>query len=365
MIMLDSDSRQAIGTLRQLLVGGEAFPVPLARELLDLGGPEVINMYGPTETTIWSAVHVLQDASDQIPIGRPIANTQIYLLNNQMALVPQGAVGELYIGGDGLAREYLGRPELTAERFIASPFRDGGARIYKTGDLARYSPSGVLEFLGRVDFQVKLRGHRIELGEIETILGQHSEVREAVVVVRDLGDNDQRLVAYLVMSETAEVSDSDLRALCQAALPDYMVPSHFVRLRHLPRTPNGKTDRQALPAPQIELPSASHASAEGDLESTIAAIWCTVLNAPSVSVTTNFFEAGGHSLLAVQIHRRLVEEVDADLRLTDIFRFPTIRSLSHYLASMGAVGNESVAQGSRFGHRRRQMIGTRNRLPVD
>lgn len=360
MMTQDPEAKLALGQLQQLLVGGEAFPVPLARELLALQGPEVINMYGPTETTIWSATHVLKDAVDQIPIGRPIANTQFYLLDKWQRPVPQGATGELYIGGDGLAREYLGRPELTAERFIRSRLA-GDAVIYRTGDLARYLPSGAIEFLGRSDAQVKVRGHRIELGEIETVLAEHEQIQEAVVVVSELSENDKRLVACLVPRRTALASDDELRSHCRAKLPEYMVPSYYVRLDEMPRTPNGKTDRLALAAIKVDLAEERQSDVDGDLEATIAEIWCAALNSTSVSVTTNFFEAGGHSLLAVQIHRQLVERVNPDLRLMDVFRFPTIRSLSQYLSStQDHIDSSAAARGVDIGRRRREMIAARS-----
>jgi hypothetical protein len=273
-----------------------------------------------------------------------LANQRVYILDEALQPVPIGASGELYIGGTGVARGYLRREELTAERFVKDPFSyDSDVHMYRTGDLARWLPSGVIEFLGRADFQVKLRGHRIELGEIEAQLHEHPEVSEAVVVAREDTPGDVRLVAYIVATGGAAL-ESELRARLQESLPDYMVPAHFVFLGALPRTPNGKTDRKALPQPDLSFETTGHAALpESDLEELVAGIWREVLKVPNPSVTTNFFDLGGHSLLAVQVHRRLVERIAPGLKLTDLFRFPTIRALAGFLGSMGA-GVEEIAQ---------------------
>jgi len=338
MLLADAEARQAIASLKQLLIGGEAFPTSLARELTSLVQGEVINMYGPTETTIWSTTHGVTETEESVPIGRPIANTQIYLLDEQLRPAPIGAAAEVYIGGAGVAREYLNRPELTAERFILDPFdSEPDARLYRTGDLARYGPQGVIEFLGRADNQVKIRGHRIELGEIERLLEAQPGVREAVVTVRHDLEDDQRIVAYLVANPQTQLSTEDLREVTQAQLPTYMVPSQFVLLDSLPRTPNGKTDRKALPRPDDYIAAPlEEIAADGDLEQSIASIWQEVLRVDKVSVTRNFFDIGGHSLLAVQVHHRLVDRIAPDLSLTDLFRFPTVRALAEHLAGKDA-----------------------------
>src|SRR5438270_10049122 len=227
----------------KILCGGEALPSELAQQLLPKG-TSLCNLYGPTETTIWSTVRKIEPEDKMITVGRPIANTQVYLLDAQLQLVPVGIPGELYIGGDGLARGYLHRPELTAERFIPHPFStEPGARLYKTGDLARYRPDGSLEFLGRLDQQVKLRGYRIELGEIEALLSQHPSVRECLVLVREAGMDDKRLVAYILPADAeARASSSALRSYLQATLPEYMVRAAFVELVGWPMTPHVNVD---------------------------------------------------------------------------------------------------------------------------
>ncbi|MCG3209093.1 MAG: D-alanine--poly(phosphoribitol) ligase subunit 1 [Anaerolineae bacterium] len=354
MLVVDERTRAALGRLEAMLVGGEAFPGALARELRQLVSGQLINMYGPTETTIWSTVYPVTDIDNIVSIGRPIANTQIYILDAAMQPTPVGITGELYIGGDGVVRGYLNRPELTAERFISTPFiKDEGGRVkaeekqahfsphpssltlYKTGDVARYRPDGTIEFLGRADFQVKLRGHRIELGEIEALLNQHPAVREAVVVVREDSPGDKRLVAYLLPRQPGSpVPAGDLRTYLQQRLPEFMVPAHYVSLDAFPLTPNKKTDRKALPAPHHLAggeSQAAYAPPQNDVEQTIAAIWQELLNVPRVGVNDNFFDLGGHSLLTVQAHRRLRDALGCELAITDLFRFPTVRSLAEYL----------------------------------
>jgi hypothetical protein len=277
--------------------------------------------------------------------------------------VPLGAVGDLYIGGDGLARGYLNRPELTAERFIPDPFSDEpGARMYKTGDLARYRADGAIEFLGRSDFQVKVRGHRIELGEIESCLLEHPQVRETVVVARELTPGDQRLLAYWAPVNGVTPSVGEFREYCQQHLPEHMVPHHFVKVAALPQTPNGKIDRNALPAFQDgDTDDAAQVLPQGELEQRIAAIWQDVLKTSAVSVTTNFFDLGGHSLLALQVHRRLVEAVQPDLALTDIFRFPTVRAMAEFVASRDTGSDDRERVAVERGNRRRDALAMRAR----
>ena len=233
--------------------GGEALLPELAQQLRHLGAA-VWNLYGPTETTIWSSAYEVTEghgAGASVSIGRPLANTQLYVLDGQLRPVPVGVLGELYIGGDGLARGYLGQAELTAEKFVPHPFATvGGERLYRTGDLARYLGTGALEYAGRVDQQVKVRGYRIEVGEIEVALNAHEAVREAVVVARAEADGEKRLVAYVV-AEPEGVESRELQQHLSRRLPAYMVPSAFVMLEQLPLTPNGKVDRRALPAPEL------------------------------------------------------------------------------------------------------------------
>lgn len=339
MLLTNDETRAALASIRHLFIGGEAFPSALARDLQALGASVVTNMYGPTETTVWSTTHLL-NGEVNVPIGRPIANTRIYILDASGRPVPPGVPGELFIGGDGVVRGYFKRPELTAERFVADPFAGvAGARMYRTGDLARFRDDGVIEFLGRNDFQVKIRGYRIELGEIEARLAAHDSVREAVVMVREDVPGDPRLVAYVIASN-GTVSPPELRDSLRRHLPDYMVPAHFVVLDRFPQTPNGKVDRKALPAPQARdaRPSTPSAAPTDELEKTIANLWKETLGVESVSVDDNFFDIGGHSLLVVRIHRRLKETVETPVALTDLYRFPTIRSFAEFLRSGGVDG---------------------------
>jgi natural product biosynthesis luciferase-like monooxygenase protein len=369
MLIMDESSRRALGSIKHVMIGGEAFPVALARDLASAMGEggTITNMYGPTETTIWSSTQRVTLPVDSIPIGRPIANTQLYVLDDHKRPVPVGVPGELYIGGDGVVRGYLNRPELTSERFVADPFRvaagHAGARMYRTGDLARFREDGVVEFLGRADFQVKIRGYRIELGEIETALGSHTSVREGVVVAREDTPGDQRLVGYIVPKDAAP-DVAELREYLRGKLPEYMVPSHIVVLERLPLTPNGKVDRKQLPAPDAG--GAASAKTEfvaptGELEEQIAAAWRETLGLDRVGIQDNFFDLGGHSLLVVRLHRRLKESLPKSVSLTDLYRFPTIGSLSEYLSAdpTAAVMGESADRAKL----RREMLDRRRRRP--
>jgi acyl carrier protein len=313
----------------KVLCGGEAMPRDLAEELLSRCG-ELWNMYGPTETTVWSTVHKVTSGAGSVPIGHPIANTQLYVLNAQRGLTPQGVSGELYIGGDGLARGYLHRTELTQERFVPSPF-EPGARLYRTGDLARWLPDGTVECLGRVDNQVKIRGFRIELGEIEAKLGEFSDVRQAAVIAREDTPGDKRLVAYYTAS-LPEVSSEALRTHLSASLPEYMVPAAYVRMDALPQTPNGKLDRKALPAPDAGAYSIrEYEPPQTDTEIKMAAIWADVLKLEQVGRRDNFFELGGHSLMAVQVVTRLRQALSREVEIRDLFAHPELAELSRAL----------------------------------
>ncbi|NIR48175.1 amino acid adenylation domain-containing protein [candidate division KSB1 bacterium] len=318
----------------KMLCGGEALPRELANRLLDCGG-SLWNMYGPTETTVWSAVCQIECKEGMVPVGPPIANTQIYLLDRDLRPVPVGVYGEVHIGGDGLARGYLKCPELTAEVFIPDPFSsNAGARMYRTGDLARYLANGNIEFHGRIDHQVKIRGFRIELGEIEAALVQHEAIDEVVVACReeDVDKSEKRLVAYLVSKADPKPTVSELRRFLQANLPDYMVPSAFVFLEAFPLTPNGKVDRRALPAPggiRPELGSAFVAP-QNEIERGIAGVWQEVLGVEKVGIDDNFFDLGGHSLLLVQVQSKLQKKFERELSIVDLFKYPTINALAKY-----------------------------------
>jgi acyl-coenzyme A synthetase/AMP-(fatty) acid ligase/acyl carrier protein len=312
----------------RILCGGEALGRELANRLLDTGSP-VWNLYGPTETTIWSALSRVEGGEGTIPIGRPVANTQLYVLDNRLELVPRGAVGELFIGGDGVARGYLDRPDLTASRFLANPFCPGG-RMYRTGDLARMLPGGVMEYLGRADAQVKLRGFRIELGEIETVLERQPGVQQAVVMVREDAPGDQRLTAYIVALRGEALAAETLREALAGKLPEYMVPAIYVFLDELPLTPNRKVDRRALPAPDAAATtrSANYVPPRTDSEKQVAAIWQLLLNNPNVGVTENFFDLGGHSLLVIRLQARLRQQFGWEPSLIELFQYPTVASIA-------------------------------------
>jgi len=319
----------------KVLCGGEALDSSLAYQLLERS-KEVWNLYGPTETTIWSAAQKVNSQEQQQGvsyIGRPIANTQFYILDERQELVPIGVSGELHIGGAGLARGYWHRPDLTGEKFIPSPF-ESGKRLYKTGDLARYLSNGKIEFLGRIDHQVKIRGFRIELGEIEALLKQHSQIRETVVIAREDIPNDCRLVAYIVTHENVTLSVNELRGFLKEKLPDYMLPSAFVVLEALPLTPNGKVDRRALPVPDSLRPTltTTYQVPQSQMEQQIAKLWQEVLHIDRVGIHDNFFDLGGHSLLMLKVNHKLRAILQRDISVVTMFQNPTIYSLAHYLS---------------------------------
>jgi amino acid adenylation domain-containing protein len=313
----------------KVLCGGEAMDRDLAARLVSTCG-SVWNMYGPTETTIWSSLARIK--SDEVTIGRPIANTRMYILDAHRELVPSGVVGELWIGGVGVARGYLNRAELTRERFTEDSFRPG-ERMYRTGDLARHLPDGRLECLGRMDNQVKIRGYRIELGEIEAVLATHKDVRDCVVSARKDRPDDVRLVAYVVPNARRPEIE-DLRTYLRKLLPDYMVPSAFAFLDTIPLTPNGKVDREALPIPGADLPdhlAVGYVAPRNHVEQVMAEIWAEVLGVKKVGVFDHFFELGGHSISATRLIARLNSNFQVDLPLKSIFIEPTIAGMSEHL----------------------------------
>jgi amino acid adenylation domain-containing protein len=326
----------------RMLCGGEALPADLARELLPRGA-SLWNLYGPTETTIWSTVQRVESA-ESIHLGRPIANTQVHVLDDALRPCPAGVPGELYIGGDGVVRGYLRRPALTAERFVPDAFSaDAGARLYRTGDLVRRRADGALEFLGRTDFQVKVRGFRIELGEIEARLAEHPSVRQAVAAVREDVPGDARLVAYVVAEGDAPGADVLRRALAER-LPEHMVPSAYVVLDALPLTPNGKVDRRALPAPEAKRALSGGFVAPGTAaETTIAGLWREVLGTDRVGVEDNFFDLGGNSLSLIRLAQRLAEALGSTATAVDLFRYPTVRAQAAHLAADEPVPESAAA----------------------
>ncbi|WP_094117840.1 non-ribosomal peptide synthetase [Lonsdalea britannica] len=323
------------------LIGGEAFSPTLAAALL----PRVDalwNMYGPTETTVWSTTWRIGAEDASIPIGHPIANTRIYLLDAEGEPVPPGVPGEIYIGGDGVSLGYFQRPDLTAERFLPDPFcDDGDARLYQTGDLGRWRSDGALEYLGRNDFQVKIRGFRIELGEIESALLACKGVREAVVTAISGDREEARLVAYYVAEADSVLTGDELRTTLIARLPDYMVPAAWVALESVPLTPNGKVDRKALPAPDASAYAQQpYAAPQGETEATLAAIWQSLLGVQKVSRHDNFFALGGHSLLAMQLVAQVQDALRRALPLATLFAHPTIGELA---TALDAASQETLA----------------------
>ncbi|MBC1298552.1 non-ribosomal peptide synthetase, partial [Nostoc sp. UCD122] len=368
------DVPQAFATLKYLLFGGEAVNTRWVKKILEHGAPKyLIHVYGPTENTTFSSYYYIQElpSATYFPIGRPITNTQIYILDTSLQPVPVGVTGELYIGGEGLAREYLNRPELTQDKFISNPFgKSRGAgeqgsrgaeimpnsqspaltelcqsvpspRLYKTGDLARYLTDGNIEFLGRIDNQVKIRGFRIELSEIEAVLNQYPAVRETVVIVGEDVPDDQYLVAYIVPNQEQipmQEVQSFASLLCQflkEKLPEYMMPRAYVILESLPLTPNGKVDRRALPMPDtISFNNQDYVAPRSQVEELLAQIWAKVLGKEQVGIHDNFFELGGHSLLATQLTSRIRDTFQIDLPVRNLFEAPTVEQLARCIDTM-------------------------------
>lgn len=340
-------------SLRRVICSGEALPYDLLPRFFARLGAELHNLYGPTEAavdvTFWTCSR--ESDSQIVPIGRPIANTQIYLLDTHLQPVPIGVLGELYIGGVGLARGYHNQPGLTAEKFIPNPMStEPGARLYRTGDLARYRTDGSIEFVGRIDYQVKVRGFRIELGEIEAVLSQHPAVREAVVLAHEPRSGkgrtpgvNQELIAYLVPVQGQAPSVTDLRSFLKERLPDYMAPAAFVTLQSMPLTPNGKVDRRALPAPEGLRPEleTAYTAPRGDLERLIAQIWQEVLGVKQVGIYDNFFDLGGHSLAMARVHHELKEKLQRDFPIVKMLEHPTIAALAQHL-------NQGPAESASF-----------------
>ncbi len=342
----------AFNTVQHLLFGGEAVDPKWVKEVLKNGAPQrLLHVYGPTENTTFTSWYLVQDVPEgaiTIPIGRPISNTQIYVLDSQLQPVGVGVPGEVYIGGDGLAKEYLNRPELTQEKFFPNPFDNskfkipygnakGGqnSKLYKTGDLARYLPDGNIEYLGRIDNQVKIRGFRIELSEIETVLSQHADVQASCVIARVDTPGDKRLVAYVVAHQDCTPTISELRQFLKAKLPDYMLPNAIVILESLPLTPNGKVDRRALPAPDLHSERKDkYVAPRTPIEEMLAQIWAQVLKVEQVGIDDNFFELGGHSLLATQLVSRIRNIFKVELPLRELFAAATVSELARSIGQL-------------------------------
>ena len=342
MIAMNDDARQALAGINTLMLGGEALPAVLVGDLRGATSAQILNMYGPTETTIWSSTETV-DAFDGVAnIGTPLANQQMYVLDDALNPVAPGIAGELWIGGHGVTRGYWQRPDLTAQRFIPDPFvrstqaAPWGARMYQTGDLVRWRGDGKIDFIGRADGQVKLRGYRIELGEIESVLETQPGVTQAVVIMREDTPGDLRLVAYF----TGNAVPSDLRAALAARLPDHMIPAHFAQQSTFALTPNRKVDRKALQAPTVA--ATTFVAPASNVEGQLAVIWKRVLGVDQVGARDNFFALGGHSLLAVQLHREIRETLGTTkLSITDIFRFPTLQALASHID--GAAPSVAIA----------------------
>ncbi|ARU63613.1 hypothetical protein CBW65_23305 [Tumebacillus avium] len=359
-VLLKGKLLNGADTLRHVFAGGEVLSPHDATDFTyELPNAQLVNLYGPTEacidTTSWRVVfdpHANPDEEEwvqqsefwryPIPIGRPIANAQVYILDAHLNPVPTAVAGELHIGGAGLARGYVGRPDLTQEKFIDSPY----GRLYKTGDLARWLPDGTLDFLGRIDDQVKVRGFRIELGEIESVLLRHDGVQEAVVIAREDAPGDQRLVAYVVPQ--GELTSSDLRDFAQSILPDYMVPSAYVLLEAYPLLPNGKVNRRALPRPEAAQ-GGEYVAPRNHTESTLAMIFSDLLHVPQVGITDNFFDLGGHSLLAIQAVAQISAQLDVQLDLRTLFEQPTVERLAQTLDRMERKALPPIKKADRNG----------------
>jgi amino acid adenylation domain-containing protein len=336
MIVSSPVGRQALGIIQKLLVGGEAFPLSLAQELFKAGPKEIWNMYGPTETTVWSTMQRLHKDDKAISIGRPIANTWILVLDEERNPVSIGVPGELYIGGAGVARGYLDDPELTAQRFIAAESFGFDSLCYRTGDLVRPLPDGSLEFLGRLDHQVKIRGHRVELGEVEAALSQHAGIREAVVVAVDGPHQEKTLAAYVTKSNS-DVSALELRRFLEPNLPSHMIPSAFVFLDAFPLTPNGKIDRAALP-PVGSVNNPVAVAPADEIEARLAELWCYALGINSIDVEADYFEMGGHSLMAVRLLCEINREFKTELPLGTLLDAPTVRKMMETIRNVGVQG---------------------------
>jgi hypothetical protein len=329
--LLEEPDLDRCTSLRWVSSGGEALPRTVLERFRARLNLECVNTYGPTETTVDAAYWIPRRAltSEIVPIGRPMANAQLYILDRYLQVVPIGVPGELHIGGAGLARGYLGRPELTAERFVPNPFSaEAGARLYKTGDLVRYLPDGDIEYLGRLDQQVKLRGFRIELGEIEATLRQHPEVRDAAVVVREDPPRDKRLVAYVVAAAGVVPTRESLRRFVQGKLPEHMVPPTFILLPALPLTSSGKVDRRALPPANPARPDADYVPPRDATERQLVQLWEDLLGVHPVGATDNFFELGGHSLLAGRLLVRVRDRFQVDVGMRAFFADPTVAGVA-------------------------------------
>ena len=333
-LLKDMDNSKS--KIKRLIIGGEDLKGSLADRIYNNFNKnvEIYNEYGPTETVVGCTVFNYDDKYNDVsvPIGCPGDNVQIYILDKNLNVLPTGLVGELFISGDGLARGYLNKPELTAEKFVDNPF-EPGMKMYKTGDLARWLPDGNIEYLGRVDHQVKIRGFRIELGEIENRLLQHKEVKEVVVLARENQEKENYICAYVVSG--IEISELDLKSYLKESLPEYMVPSYFIQLDKMPLTTNGKINRKALSEPDIQAYANEYEAPRNELERKLAEIWCEVLGVEKVGINDNFFELGGHSLKAMTLLLKLNKEFNIEISIKNIFTLPTIKDFVSVIENFG------------------------------
>ncbi len=340
MLLADNEAAEQLGTIKHMMVGGEALSLNLAKQLSTQVQGKLTNMYGPTETTIWSTTQDIEEPLVSVNIGRPIANTQTYVLDQFKQPVAVKMPGELYIAGAGVVRGYHKQSDLTSQRFIDNPFGasrvNASQRMYATGDIVQYNDDGVIEYLGRTDQQVKIRGYRIELGEIEEILATHGGVLDAVVILREDKVNDRRLVAYLIIEPGGKADNFSLKNLLKEKLPDFMIPDIYVELERFPLTSNGKIDRNAFLVPehkqQQRHSAVVYAPAENKLQETIVSVWQSILGLDEISLDDNFFDIGGHSLLVIEVLSQLREKLERPVKMLDVFRFPTIRQFSESLS---------------------------------
>jgi acyl-coenzyme A synthetase/AMP-(fatty) acid ligase/acyl carrier protein len=360
------------GSIRTVNLAGEALPGHLVRQTYEgtLAG-KVYNLYGPSEDTTFSTFALIEkDARTQPPIGRPLSQSRMYVLDGNQRPVPLGAMGELCIGGEKLARGYFGRPELTAQRFIPNPWSEiGGERLYRTGDLAKYRADGTLDYAGRIDHQVKVRGFRIELGEVEAALRAHDGVKDVVVTATEGIGERKRLIGYVVEKRPGSAGANDLRRYLKPKLPEFMIPSAYVVLDRMPLNRNGKVDRRALPAPAPEArhltPATSYVAPRSELERSIAAIWQELLGVEEIALDENFFELGGNSLLMVQLRLKLRKVLNRDVPIMELFRNPTVASLAGS-ASRADESAEMLQDSSARGELRKDALKKRrmSRQPV-
>ncbi|MDQ3205052.1 MAG: LLM class flavin-dependent oxidoreductase [Pseudomonadota bacterium] len=363
-LLLEQKHAPALSNIQGFLVGGEALSPALSRELRSATGGHVFNMYGPTETTVWSAVRHIQE--DEVVIGPPISNTRLHVLDEGLNLLPVGISGELHIAGEGVTRGYWNLPDMTAERFIPDPFATRpGSRMYRTGDRVRRLDDGSLEFLGRIDHQVKVRGFRVELGDVEAALRSHPAAGEVIAVVRGVEQHEAMIVAYVTASDGASVDTGELLQHAARHLPSHMLPSVIVALESLPLTPNGKVDRKALPAPGEVRGRQPRELPRSELEQALSDVWCELLQLDSVGVNENFFELGGHSLLLGRLQQSLATKFGCEISIIELFKFPTIDSLTRLIGQRdgtnapSASGSQRVRDGQQAVQQMRQRMKQR------